>query len=287
MTSKNAQIQSESFISLRPDAEEIKPYISYYYFHKSKDGSPTRFIFYPHVKNGLTIYKNSKTRFNDHKAHTIPCDKTQYQFLYSGIEAHAIEVVIHPPFDKIGIAFQPLGLNYFVDRPLSIIMKDHGINFDYFRSSITETLEEVYALEDPKRKVNLLDEYFLSQYKGLDESRIIRAVHLLTHNDLKYNVASLAAALAINRKTLLRLFQKHLNCSVKDYIHIVQFRKAVEMYQESPQKPQLGEVAHMHDYYDQSDFIKHFKKITGFNPKKFFSDIQHVGREDTFWTFVK
>jgi len=136
-------------------------------------------------------------------------------------------------------------------------------------------------------KVKLLDGYFESQLVGFEEDRLEKAIDCLVNSSEKYTVEKLATEVAVSRKTLLRLFTKHLNCSVKDYIHIVQFRKAVETYQASQKKLQLGEVAHRNNYYDQSDFIKRFKKITGFNPKRFFKDIKHLGNEDTFWTFLK
>mgnify|MGYP001481976467 CR=1 FL=1 len=38
-------------------------------------------------------------------------------------------------------------------------------------------------------------------------------------------------------------------------------------------------------YYDQSDFIKQFKKLTQLSPKKFMTAVTKLGDEDTFWNF--
>ncbi len=278
----------DSFITEKPQDELIRQYISYYYFHRKERGDPTEFLFYPHIKNGLTVYKNSKTIVSHNKASTKPDPNVDYTFLYSGLEMQATYVSITPPFDKIGIAFQPLGINYFVDQSLGDLLSNrNSIQFDYFRQNILPVMEQVYACNDTGKKAQLLDQYFLDQLVGFSEQRLQQAINLLIASAKKFTVEELAKTLAVSRKTLLRLFQRHLNCSVKDFIHIVQFRKAVKQYQISQKKPQLGEVAHNNDYYDQSDFIKRFKKITGFNPKRFFTDIVHVGNEDTFWTFVK
>jgi YesN/AraC family two-component response regulator len=74
---------------------------------------------------------------------------------------------------------------------------------------------------------------------------------------------------------------------VKEYLDIVRFRKALNMYQTIEKKPLLTSIALENGYYDQSEFIKHFKKVTGYNPKKLFKNIQHLGNEDTFWTLIE
>jgi len=278
----------ESFVTGKPLNPLLRRFISYYYFHEKTKGAPTQFIYYPHVKNGFTIYKNSKTTITGSNTATTPDQSIDYMMLYSGIKTQAIKVSITPPFNKIGVAFQPLGINNFSHEPLSEITGARGsIIFNHFRASLTPVLDNVYAIKSVEEKIKLLDSYFGAQLIGFDEPRLEKAINLLLTTQKKYSVEELAEDIGVSRKTLLRLFNKHLNCSVKDYIHIIQFRKAVKTYQQAKKKIQLGQVAHINNYYDQSDFIKHFKKITGFNPTRFFNDIQHLGSEDTFWTFVK
>ncbi|MFT4602060.1 MAG: hypothetical protein ACI857_002246 [Arenicella sp.] len=42
-------------------------------------------------------------------------------------------------------------------------------------------------------------------------------------------------------------------------------------------------LAYDMDYYDQSEFIHHFYKITGVNPKRFFFDLVSYGDKSTYW----
>ena len=279
--------KSESFITEKPKSTLLKKYISYYYFHNKAEGDKVQFMFYPHLKSAITVYKNSNTESANFKSQTYPDSSIDYKFLYQGIQLQACSSTITPPFSKIGIAFQPLGLNYFVNEPLANLLNiDETIEFNYFKPSIVELMDQVYACQSIEKKIKLLDAYFKSKLSNFKEERLEKAIQLIIKSDKKFNVEALANELSINRKTLLRLFRKHLNCSTKDYLHICQFRKAVDSYKLSGKKKYLGELAHMHDYYDQSDFIKHFKKITGFNPKRFFKDIKHMGNEDIFWSFV-
>jgi AraC-like DNA-binding protein len=98
-------------------------------------------------------------------------------------------------------------------------------------------------------------------------------------------VEELADKMGVSRKTLLRLFKKHHNCSVIDYIKMLQFRKSIESFTKKQNKATLTELAHDTFYYDQSDFVKHFKKLTGFSPKRFFKGLSNLGSQDTYWTF--
>ena len=53
---------SKGFKTFSPCLGELKKYISYYYFHwDTEQEQSTSFYFYPHYKNALTIYKDSKT----------------------------------------------------------------------------------------------------------------------------------------------------------------------------------------------------------------------------------
>lgn len=280
-----SQANKGEFITLKPQSEELQPYIAYYYFHSKSAGDPVRFIFYPHIRNGLTIYKNSDTIVENNKATTRPSTDLPFKFLYSGIVDHGVRVEIHPPFDKIGVAFEPLGINHFMDVPLGNLIDTAQHDFNYYSHTMTTVLHKVYNAECMEDKVNLLDDYFLSCFVPFMEKRLIQAVNRILNNENKLSVQELSEALCTSRKTLLRLFQKHMNCSVRDFIHVAQFRRAIKTYQTAIKKPHLGEIAMRTDYYDQSDFIRHFRKITGFNPKKFFNSIELVGSEDTFWTF--
>lgn len=274
-----------NFETHQPLSEHLQQFISYYYFQDSGDVTrPFKFSFYPHFENALTIYKGSKVELlSDYHSKASPSDD-DYFFTYSQSLKYACLSEIHPPFSKIGIVFKPLGLNHFIDGDLgNKIDIPFSLEFDVFRDSITPTLDKVFDAADIQEKAKFLDDYFSAAFVGFDEERMKKAVSLIMKMDEKLSVQELADQLGISRKTLLRLFQNHLKCSVKDYISLVQFRKALHLYQSSDEKPRLIQLTHEASYYDQSDFIHHFKKITGVNPKKFFSHITEIGSHRTIW----
>ena len=275
----------ETYKTLKPKSDVLSKYIAYYYFNASKENNYTKsFIFYPHYRNSITVYKNSEITLADNTSKVTPNNHKDFEIIYTGIHPNSRSGKIIAPFDKIGIVFQPLGFNNFLAESLtSVITEDPKSNFNYFGNDFASILDQVYKTTNFDKKVNLLDSFFMQKVLPFQENRLIKAVDLMFTGEL--NVLEISEALNINRKTLLRIFKKHLNCSPKEFSNLVKFRKAINTYQEH--KPALTDLAYQNDYYDQSDFIKHFKKVTGFNPKKFFGNLSHLGTEDTFWTVLK
>ncbi|MFK7949365.1 MAG: helix-turn-helix domain-containing protein [Saprospiraceae bacterium] len=276
-----------TFKTHQPASSFLRKYIAYYYFHQTNEkNGKLHFTYYPHIKNALTIYKNSSAvMLDDYTSRTIP-NANGYFFAYTKLLQRYSNAELNAPFDKVGIVFQPLGINHFIEENLSeIINKEINPNLHYFKTSMSPFLDKIYALDDLNKKVACLDDYFQSIFVDFEEQRLVNAIQLILDSEQKFTVQSLATTLNINRKTLLRLFKKHLCCSVKDYLGAVQFRRALEVYQSKSQKPLLTHLAFDVDYYDQSDFINHFTKITGFNPKRFFKKVVKYGEEETFWSF--
>ncbi len=277
----------EKFITQKPSNYFLQKYISYYYFHNSSNHEfHKKFIYYPNFKNALTIYKNSSVEFSDNHSISKPNCKTDFSFIYSGVQNQFRTAEIISPFDKIGIVFQELGINHFIEVPLSTI-SNHPIqmSFNYFGNNFIQLCQAVYNEEDLENKIKLLDNYFINHFIDFQEKTLKNCINLILNSKHKITVHELSKKCGVNRKSLLRLFKKHLCCTTKDYIDIVQFRGALNDYLQDNKRLSFTEIALENEYYDQAQFINHIKKLTGINPKKFFKNIKHLGNEDTFWAF--
>lgn len=277
----------EEFVTRKPKNPFLHDTISYYYFHTSaSDLLHKKFIYYPNFKNAFTIYKNSKVIYSENNSISTPDQNVDFSFLYSGVQKQFRTAEILAPFDKIGIVFQELGINHFIEVPLSQIANDPiDKSFDYYGEEMIRLCEAVYAEKSIDTKVELLDAFFQKKYRAFDEDRLKKSIQQILNSTQKIQVKEVAQACDVSEKTLSRIYKKHLCCTPKDYIDVVQFRKALNDYLLFKKKSSLTELAINNTYYDQAQFIKHFKKLTGVNPKRFFKDVQHLGYEDTFWTF--
>ena len=277
---------SEIFLTQKPQSEILRKYISYYYFHQWKDENQMKkIVFYPNIMNALTIYKNSYLVFEDAFISTTKfSEKGEFNNYYSGIKRNLASSEMLSPFDKIGIVFEPLGINYFIKKNISEILSNNDeLKFNEFETSMNSTLNKVYSTENTDEKVKFLDDFFLSQLNNFKDEILEKSLELIQENNQKYKVSDLASKLKISQKTLNRKFQKHLNCSVKDYLEVSQFRKSFNHFLSQNQSEKLTDLAYQFDYYDQSEFIKQFKKITGINPKKLFKSVERFGEEEIFW----
>lgn len=276
--------ENETYISVKPNNKDLQNYIAYYYFNVSDVKNYCKeFIFYPHYRNAITVYKNSKISFNENVSQVVPNKNVDFEIIYTGIHLESRIGKIEAPYNKVGIVFQALGINNFIKEPFNeVIEKSPKSDFNYFGKEFNKTLESVYKSDIIDEKLNALDDFFMRELQPLEETRIINAIDLLFKQDV--TIQELSEQLNMSRKTLGRLFKKHLNCSPKEFQTLVKFRKAIAIYQN--ENPSLTDLAYINGYYDQSDFIKHFKKVTGFNPKKFFKNLTHLGTEDTFWTVL-
>jgi len=278
-------VREEHFITHQPKNVSLRKYISHYYFHSSTGTSAKEFVYYPSLKNALTIYQNAKVTFGKNYSKVEP-HKAQFIFLYSGIQNQLRKAYILPPFDKIGVVFQELGINHFVKDPLiEVCNQSVDKSFPYFGEDLIKACTNIYSEKRIESKVHLLDIFFESRFCDFREEVMKKSFELILHSPEKITVKKLSDTLHVSRRTLLRLFKKHLGCTVKDCLDIVFFRKSLNYYLLNSHPWSLTEVALKNNYYDQSQFISHFKKLTGVTPKLFFRNVKKVGNEDTFWTF--
>ncbi|HEU4470746.1 MAG TPA: helix-turn-helix domain-containing protein [Flavisolibacter sp.] len=281
-------VKKDQFITLKPANPVLQPYIAYYYFHTSLDPSLQKsFIYYPSLKNALTIYRHARARFDINYSCVEPDEKNDFIFLYSGIQKYPRKADMIAPFDKAGIVFKELGINAFLSEPLGRLTSQ-GIDksFNHFGDELIDVCKAVYAAHDPGRKVRLLDSFFERRLLNFPEDALKECVRIVSTAEQKTTVEDLSKHVHLSRKTIQRLFQKHLGCTAKDYIDIAHFRKSLNSYILQNEKPSLTQTALENGYYDHAQFIKHFQKLAAANPKSFFRSVQQIGGEDTFWTLI-
>ncbi|RZJ70452.1 MAG: AraC family transcriptional regulator [Flavobacterium sp.] len=274
-----------TFITVRPKDELVGKYISYYYFHSSDDpGFNRRFFFYPNYKHAVTIYKNSEAVLNESGSQIQPSLSENYASFYSINTDKELSVILKGAFNKIGIVFNPLGLNQFIREPFSDLFSENISGFNYYGDAFHSLAATVFNLKDADEKTAQLDTFFRERYIGFDEPVVKNAVKELLNSNGSIKVDELSEMLEVNRKTLLRLFRKHLCCSVEEYKKLVMFRNALN-YSQQTEGSSLTDVALYSLYYDQAHYIKHFKSITGQSPKSLLSRLTQLGNHEVYWNF--
>lgn len=260
----------ERFVTIRPKNELISKYISYYYFHDSNDPCFQRsFVFFPHFKHGFTVYKQG----ND------------FRTLYTMNYNLQIPVELKGTFQKLGVAFNPLGINQFISEPISNLYDPQTFHFSHWNPTIFPELEGIFRAKEMDQKRDLLDSLFEKRFRLNTKLEMVeRALTHVFNTFGTIQVDELASLIGVSRKTLLRHFKKQLGCSIEEYKKVVKFRTSIQAANNNHLK-NLTEVSLYSLYYDQSDFTNRFKELTGQTPSAFFTSIQQMGEEDIFWKF--
>ena len=101
--------------------------------------------------------------------------------------------------------------------------------------------------------------------------------------DSNYSIDKIATLCHITLKTFQRNFTKHLACSPVEYKRIARFRHSLQIKLISNEIETLTSVSNDSNYYDQSYFIREFKKLTQLNPKSFFNSITALEEKKVVW----
>lgn len=275
-----------NFITIKPKDEVVAKYIDYYYFHVSDDPLFTkRFFFYPNYKHAITVYKGSDVSLTEEGSVVMPSADDTILSFYSINTDQNFKVQLNGIFNKVGIVFNPLGLNHFLKEPLGNFFDQATNKLDCFGASFVKTLQSVYAKSDAEAKGAVLDTFFADNFSGFNEPVVKKAVQEILNSNGSVKVDELSELLDVNRKTLLRLFKKHLCCSVEEYKKLVMFRNALNYSQAMGEEASLTDVALYSLYYDQAHYIKHFKSVTNQSPKALLSKLTKLGSQETYWYF--
>lgn len=275
----------ELFTSIKPGNNLLSEHIAYYYFQQTESkGKEYKVMYYPHYVTALNFYKNAEVEWNDSGRTIREAQQEKITCLFTCNAKISRTVSMIGKHDKIGIIFNPLGINHFVQTHLHKISKEVITPFDYFGESFLALADQVYQEPDFTQKRELLDAYFLDRYTGFQDVVFKKLIHTIVETNSNLIVDEIAEELKINRKTLLRTFKKHLCCTPREFKSLIRFRKALHQYQQDQVKPKLTHLAYDNQYYDQSDFIKQCKGLVGLSPKQLFAKLKELGDNGTYWT---
>lgn len=281
-------LQQETFTTIPPKHPMLQKHIAYYYFHQTFNTDFNRnFTYYPNYRVALNVFQQSNIVWNATKRFTLPnLTKKQNAIITFSTQSRR-EVEMKGSINKLGIIFEPMGFNHFIDVPLHQIIKDTISDFDYYGPTFWQMTQAVFETATINEKRDLLDAFFLRHYQPFQLEELL----LLTEQIMDFNgnltVNKMAKDLNISRKTLLRLFRKHLAHNVKGFINLVKFRNALHLYKKHKGQLNLTQLAYESEYYDQSAFIKNIQSFTGLTPKNLFYQLNDIGGQHTVWTAKK
>lgn len=262
---------------------KLRKYVKGYYIHRSEALDFHSFVtFYQNITTCLSIYKDAELEGEGRRRIMKAKQGTGFMVLLTGKVDKYQEVEFKGPLNRFAVVFYPLGLNHFMQEPLGKHLKPHYSRSTYFEKDLGELLPQLFETDELIQKRDLFDQFLLKRFRNFPEKRLLDAFHHIMGSEDLPKVQEIADKLKLSRRTLLRIFQKHLAYSPEEYLSVIRFRKALLNYQKQAEAPKLTEIAYESQYYDQADFNKKVKFRSGLSPKQLFSRLEIVD-DVLFW----
>lgn len=131
---------------------------------------------------------------------------------------------------------------------------------------LLELAEKLFVADCLEDKIQIFQKEFPFEEQICEGNRLVEhAMKRIREENGCMNIASLAQEMGYNQKYMDRVFHGETGMTMKKYATIIRLQAAIHYLQEG----KWDEVYEKLGYYDQSHFIKEFKKYTSLTPSQF------------------
>lgn len=165
---------------------------------------------------------------------------------------------------SIGVELTTAGAHRFIDAPMQLLTNTLYSFSDLYAKDGTELLVKMADAVDPKQKIKLIQSFLIQRLQKSQSNSIINyTVDLISSMQGLTAIKELEQKTGYTKRYLDMLFNQHLGISPKTFATITRFQ---HFYKSSG----ILLTENIYDlYYDQSHFIKEFKRYTGYTPLQF------------------
>lgn len=267
----------------KPESALLSKFIAFFYVFDDDRPAMINYLAFPHVNTGVSFFKNVQITRGDHEVYLAPVENGADTFTIEILGKYTRPVFVHylgRP-EEIAIIFKPYGINQFVRKNLAELTPNYS----------QELLLEEWKFFAPvlfggtttTARLQLLEEFLLKNLEEIANDPLYKALTYLEDFEKDYTMDEIAALIGQQVKTFQRHFIKNMGCTPAVYRRIARFRASVTTKLLANEVKSLTSLAYETSYYDQSYFIREFKKLTHLKPKKFFEKIALPSQYGIIW----
>ena len=136
--------------------------------------------------------------------------------------------------------------------------------------------KKLLSNHDDQKMIEESNNFFteLVTKKKINLTAADEAVNTIFEKNGMLNVSDLCKTTGVGERRLQSLFSKYIGLSPKFYSRLIRFSYIFHLIQENDQS--WSSLAYDAAYYDQSHFIRNFKKFTGENPSRYKFDEENM-----------
>jgi AraC-like DNA-binding protein len=265
-----------------PESPFLQNYIECFYVFHCESPFQFRYLAFPHYNCGLSFFKGVDIQRNHFQINLVESSNLKVQIELLGKYINPLIIQYSGKIQEISIVFKPLGINRFFRENYHSIAPNFAQEYKKIEWQLFG--DKLFTCEN---KIKILEEFLLSEFKEENEIRNLEtSLSILENLDENYSMTEIADKLGYNLKTFQRHFTKHMGCSPIDYRRIFRFRNSIEAKLYAKELKSLTDITFENNYFDQSHFIKEFKRLTNHNPKKFFKNVSQIDGEKIVWEIL-
>jgi len=273
----------------RPGNHILQNFIEYFYIltKDSKEEAVT-YLTFPNIYSMVSINYQALIKTNGNK---VTVEFNTDNLLVSGLAVRYKQPLLIEytgAANEITICFKPLGLNAFLEHPVSFYAKNDSLenNFLPFDDFLQEMIT-IMLIQNDEKKIASMEDYWISKLKGVSHPFLYQALNdILLPNNKEMTIAEIARKNKISQKTLIKHFEQHIGKTPSDFRKIVRFRNALKQKALENTMDNLTDITYISSYFDQSHMIKDFKALTGYTPKEFFKKLSSSYDGKINWIFL-
>lgn len=181
--------------------------------------------------------------------------------------------------ETIGIEFSPQGAYRFFHFTLNDIQNQIYSLSDLLSNTGKQLVEEINNTTSAQQKVNVLQQFLLKQLSLQKEDLIFEyCIEKITASKGRITIKELEKKTGYSSRWLNIKFNDKLGVSPKNFSSIIRFKHYYEGFISGNEKL-FWKNDFYELYYDQSHFIKDFKRFTGLPPARFEKQINDFGKK--------
>jgi AraC-like DNA-binding protein len=266
-------------VSFTQPEQQLSPYVALIWVFESRSGVPladSRIIVPDGRAKIIVPYRNSLCAAVSHRL----LNAKEHHIFLVGIQSNPTTIAsTATDTGTIGVELTPKGLYHLFKLSMHEIT-NRMVSFEEVFGPPGARLQTMVGdAEDPQQKIVLLQTALthLLQQNDKEYALLDHTLDLLAQTHGMMPVQELAAHIGYTRRYLDRLFQEHVGVSPKSLASILRFQEVYQGWMQH-QSPTFFSNHWPAYYYDQSHFIKEFKRFTGFTPQHYAGIVNEFGR---------
>jgi AraC-like DNA-binding protein len=265
--------------TITPNSPILKKHIECFYIYDGKSSSKYTYVAFPHSNTGLSFFKGATIKRSQRSLEISDNTSGGLHIEILGKYTSPVLLEYSGLVREISIVFKPVGINRFISDNYQSIAPNFS---QEFTNIVWRNFgEDLFSGEENLSK---LESFLLSQFLENQELIAIEeSLKLLEKGNEQTTISAIATKVGLTLKTFQRHFNKHMGCSPIEYRRICRFRNSLSSKLNSSELKNLTDITYEEGYYDQSYFIKEFRKLTNHNPKDFFKSTSKVDGDKIVW----